>query len=279
MLGQSIQQVLLNQYQKRLSDNPRYSMRAYARDLRLSPGQLSLVMSGKKGISLDRAKTIAEILDLSPLEKDYFVNQAELSFARSKAAKGLAEGALKKLRQYEDAFYLSKDSVTAISDWYHLGILQVMQVQRYENQCKKRGEVEFLSTVLKVPELDVREALLRLKKLEVLKAFEGYHLPVQDYVLTKGEVPSAAIRKFHRQIIQKALVAIETQLVEERFLNTTVMSIQREDYPKLVEDFKDFYRSAMNKYGKSQKSKVKGDSVYALSVQLFKIAHFDGEET
>lgn len=278
MIGQSVQQILLEHYQKRQSDNPRYSMRAYARDLRLSPGQLSLVMSGKKGISLERAKTMVEVLDLSPIEKEYFINQVELSFSRSQAAKSLAESALKKLRQHEDAFYLSKETFTAISDWYHLGILQVMQIQGYSAHCKKKGETQFLAAVLKVPEADIQDALVRLVKLETLKAYDGYHVPVQDYILTKGEVPSAAIRKFHRQMIQKALVAIEAQTVEERFLNTTLICMERADYPKLLEDFKAFYRMVMNKYGKNNRSKPKGDSVYALTIQLFKAAHLDGEK-
>lgn len=48
--------LLKEKLSKRLSLNPKYSLRAFARDLSISSGQLSLVLNGKKGISPERAE-------------------------------------------------------------------------------------------------------------------------------------------------------------------------------------------------------------------------------
>jgi len=267
----TIPDILRSQYHRRVELNPRYSMRAFARDLDVSPGQMSLLLAGKKGISLERAKTMAERLELKSAEKDYFLNQAVLMFARSDAAKKIAKNTLQHLNLQQDAIRLSKEVFIAVSDWHHFGILFAMRLKNYADGCAEFGEAEFLSKTLKVPPVDVESALARLVKLGAIEKQGSIHRALQDYVLTGNGVPSAAIRKFHRQVIQKALVAMESQAIDERYLNTMMMTIDSGDYPKMIEEIKTFYASMMKRYGKDKTQK--GDQVYALALQFFRASH------
>jgi len=271
MTPQTLQEILHSQYHRRVELNPRYSMRAFARDLDVSPGQMSLLLAGKKGISLERAKTMAERMELKAAEKDYFLNQAVLMFARSGAAKKIAKDTLQHLNLQRDSIRLSKEVFIAVSDWYHFGILFAMRLKNYPDGCAEFGEVGFLSKTLKVSEDEIQTALVRLAKLGAIQKQGAFHQPLQDYVLTAGGAPSAAIRKFHRQIMQKALIAMESQSIDERYLNTMMMTIDSGDYPKMIEEIKIFYASIMKRYGKDKTQK--GDQVYALALQFFRASH------
>lgn len=50
--------------------DPHYSLRAFSRDMNISVGQLSMVMSGKQRLSADHACRIAIFLNLS--EDDFY---------------------------------------------------------------------------------------------------------------------------------------------------------------------------------------------------------------
>ena len=55
---------------KRSQGNPKYSLRAYAQQLKMSPGQLSRVLQNKKRMSHEKALEVSSLLKqvtLSPL--------------------------------------------------------------------------------------------------------------------------------------------------------------------------------------------------------------------
>ena len=57
---------------EKVSQNPRYSMRSFAQKLGLSPGGLSLILSRKKKLSVERAYSVAQTLELNDQESEYF---------------------------------------------------------------------------------------------------------------------------------------------------------------------------------------------------------------
>ena len=89
-------EILRDELSKRMSNNPQYSLRAFARDLTVSPQQLCNVMNGRKGMSGGMALAIADRLQFTQGEKDYFCNLVQSQFARSQLAK---DTALKRLNE------------------------------------------------------------------------------------------------------------------------------------------------------------------------------------
>jgi transcriptional regulator with XRE-family HTH domain len=78
-----LQQTLLTKQKK----NSRYSLRAFARDLRVSPSFLSEVLNGKYGISRQLARQIAERLGFDARECDHFCELADLEITDSRTRK------------------------------------------------------------------------------------------------------------------------------------------------------------------------------------------------
>ena len=67
-LSPRFEKLLREKFAERLLRNRRYTLRAYARDLALSPSKVSEMLSGKQGISLKTARRVADKLRLSESE-------------------------------------------------------------------------------------------------------------------------------------------------------------------------------------------------------------------
>ena len=64
----SVNDFLRRELDRRLSTNPRYSLRAFARHLGMSPGELSEVLREKRPMSAKACQKVSRALDLSPAE-------------------------------------------------------------------------------------------------------------------------------------------------------------------------------------------------------------------
>ena len=64
---------LKSELERRLGQNSSYSLRAFARDLQISPGNLSEIVKGKRPLSKKNAQKIAGSLGLNPIEEEAFL--------------------------------------------------------------------------------------------------------------------------------------------------------------------------------------------------------------
>lgn len=76
--------ILQQTLQSKQKKNSRYSLRAFARDLRVSPSFLSEVLNGKYGISRQLARQIAERLGFDAKESAHFCELADLEVTESR---------------------------------------------------------------------------------------------------------------------------------------------------------------------------------------------------
>ena len=113
-------------------------MRAFARDLDLSPQYLSNVINGKKGLSTKTASQIAKRLGFTKNETEYFCNLAQSRFSRNLVDKKIARARLATLsKENETTTHLAEDAFRVISDWYHFAIIELLKLKSTEsNQVK-----------------------------------------------------------------------------------------------------------------------------------------------
>lgn len=91
------QKILAHNLSRRMSMNPRYSLRAFAASLNLAPSKLSEILSGKKGLSPDRAEKTATCLRLEGFERSLFLLSVRAQHARAKNQREIATIELKEL--------------------------------------------------------------------------------------------------------------------------------------------------------------------------------------
>lgn len=95
--------------------NPKYSLRAFANALDLEPSKLSEILSGKKGLSAERAEKICARLRLQGLAKDVFILSVQSQHSRIKKQKDEATKKLKELLLIKNS---RRSQTTRNNAWY-----------------------------------------------------------------------------------------------------------------------------------------------------------------
>lgn len=243
--------VLLEELAKRKTKNPSYSLRAFARDLGISSTSLSDVLSSKRHLSKKNAKLICDALALSPSQTIRMLNEI-------KGHSSFSDEELDSLRLQEDTF-------AAISEWYYIAILSLARIP--ENQANETWIAERLG----ISPLEVRIALERLLRLRFLKIVNGRLKRTVHSVTTTHNVPSSAIRKFHKQNLNKAIESLERDPVPLRFLTSITMAVD----PNRLEEAKTQILRFRNRISKLLET-GKPKEVYHLAIQLIPLTRQRG---
>lgn len=253
------QDFLLEEFRSRRSRNPHYSLRAYARDLGMPASKLSQNLRGLCGISVAKAEKIAAKLQLRDDERQLFLALVESQHARSRVARQQAVHALQKIRE-EKINEISLEKFSTVRDWYHMAILEMTEIKGF------KAESGWIAEKLGLPADLVREAIQRLQNLELLKIENGiWTQSERDLELPSG-VPSRTIREHHKQILTKAIVAVDAVTIEKREYSSMTFAVDA----SMVNEMKTHVREFQRKVARLSQHGEK-DSVYVLSMQLFPI--------
>jgi len=238
-------------------------MRAYARDLNLSPSRLSEVLARKNGLSTKSAAMIAKRIDLDADEETWFCDLVAMNHARSATHRRLAEARVRTRLDRPKTTCLKGDVFRYIADWHFLALVELVGTSEF------RSEPAWIAKRLGISPLVAEDAILTLKRLGIIADRDGSIQVVSEFRTTTDSIPSKAIRRFHSQMILKAERSLHSQPVEERDISGVVMSIATEDLPLARSMIQDFRRELNRVVGGSSKPK---DEVYSLSIQFFRLS-------
>ena len=246
MIQLDFRSFLKQEYASRNAANPAYSLRAFARDLKLSSGRLSDVMNGKSGLSYSTAIKIAKILHLSSEEEKLFVSYSNRRFS-------LTTGLRVSNAKYN---VLPLDQFKVISDWNHFAFLEACLLSNCEKNFK------WFSKHLGMSIDEVKLTHARLMRVGLL---DSDFKPTEDFTATPTDIPSEAIRRHHQQILEKAKLALIKNSIHERDFSTMTVAVSSDDLSEAKLMIKKFRRKFNERFRKSSKK----DRVYCLSIQYF----------
>ncbi|MEW6057233.1 MAG: TIGR02147 family protein, partial [Bdellovibrionota bacterium] len=253
---QNYRQWLEGELTKRCEKNPKYSLRAFARTLGLSPSQLSRILSGKRPLSVPTADQIAFRLGLPPQARSQLLS---LVVNQERALGGRSKKDRKTQDDPSSSLVLSLDAFAVISAWYHYAITELTQVEDFKSQPR------WIASRLGITIAEANAAVKRLVRLGVLsKDHEGNFKKTADSVATTNEIRSSGLRKFHKQILQKAMESLEEIELEKRDVTAITMAIDPKNLPKTKQKIQKFRKTLC-----SQLEKGRPTEVYTRSIQLF----------
>lgn len=275
--GTDFKQILKGELEARLNRNPRYSLRAFAKDLKMAPALLSDILNGKRGMSREWATKVATRLGYAKSEKDLFCDLVESQHARSRVAKAQALARLEK-RVSQGAVLkfltLDQDQFSLISEWYPMAILELMK----SPECKAtaKPELEWFAKKLQLTPIQVSNALERMTKLGMIEMREGKWIVLSPNVQTPDGVASRALKSHHEQLMKKGLEALYTQPVEERDFRGLTIRCKKSDVSRVREKMKKFLQDLDAELSADQD----GTEVYQLSTQFFSLTkEYSSKET
>lgn len=248
-------------YRQKKTRNQAYSMRAFARDIGLSPSRLSEVMSGKERISEKSGILVAENLKLKARTKEFWLNLILAEVGGTPLVRETAIQRVHDIRKDKNLEFIENEKFQIIADWYHGALLEVIALQGQSH------EISDLAKRLDITPAQALEAMQRLELLKFIKKTDaGTFATTFELATTIEDIPSQAARKFHRQIMERGITSVMEDDVDERELNSVVLAVPIARMPEFKTSIRKFFGDFIGQVGEEPK-----DDIYALSVQFFPI--------
>lgn len=234
---------LEEQFAERCGRNSRYSLRAFAGLLQLDPASTSQLLSGKRNPSSRQLFKICARLGV-----DAKANSLLQFFAEEE--------------RDEKSLILGADQFSVIADWYHYAILELSTLKEFSEDPR------WITQKLGISSAEARVAVERLKRLNLLRRKNGRLRRVRGTVSNHISRDTSNARKtLQRQVIGKALVAVDECAQDEKDITSITMCIDPKNLDRARELIKSFRRElcSLLESGDAQR-------VYNLAIQLYPVS-------
>lgn len=252
--------ILSDQFNVRRKVNARYSLRAFARDMSISPSRLSEVISGKGDLSRESGELICKKLNFSPLLSADFLDLIDAQVSPIESARKAARERVELRRNRVDKQYFDEDQFSLIADPKYVLIWTFMGLPAFD------GCATTIARSLKLDLLEVFSALKRLEALKLVQLQNGAWTHVKTQFTAGDQGPSDDIRKFHERMSQMGRASIQNQPMDIRHLDSIVIPFESTRLGEVKQRIANFAQSLIDDFGHG------GDSVYGMSLQFFKMA-------
>ncbi|MNL26258.1 hypothetical protein D3C87_1477750 [compost metagenome] len=254
---------LQNELMERVKRRPHYSLRAFARDLEVSPAALSGFLNGRIQLSTARVSEISKKMKLSLSHVSHWLDLIEAKSGKTAKAKREAELRIQQ-RISKSKKYIDPDLFEMISRWEALALLELLGFE-------KRFSTDEMASYLGLKKTQVGTLLKTLLRLNLIYWNTDRWSPLEEDSFVGNDIPSEAIRHFHGQILKKAAKALKEQTLDQREFRSTIFSMRKKDLPQLKRDLNQFWIDQIAKYAMPNKN----DAVYCFSTQLFDLLEED----
>lgn len=231
---------LQDEFSRRCRTNASYSLRAFAKQLDFDSSTLSQILSGKRKIT---DKVMQKITNKIGHPPSHLTSETENS-------------------KY---MLLSMDAFTVISDWHHYAIMDLTLVKTF------KSDHVWIAQQLQISPLEAKLAIERLLRLGMLVKKNGKlklsKITNTNYI--EGQT-SSAHKEYQRQIITKALHAIDNCPQEKKDITSMVIAANSKKIKEAKEKVKKFRRELCKFLEDGEK-----DSVYQLAVQLYPLTKLE----
>ena len=237
--------VLRLEFCRRKSRNQRYSVRSYARDLRISPGALSQILAGKRPLTVKKAKAIADVLPLPPKERELLISDPKKGEAGIQGTNG---GVLE----------ISEDAYHFVSEWYHYAILSLTKTSSFRN------DPGWIARRLGITPIEASTAIQRLLRMRLLTETDAKNLAEGDSQhLDPDLVPESAHKRYHQQRLEHALNCLDTVEEEHQAIASISLAINLKKLPA-AKGIIDEFRQELTELLEDKET----SEVYNLNIQL-----------
>ena len=242
--------------------NPKWTLGLLSRKLQIQTSTLTRVLNGQREMGEVLRDKLITYLNFNSEEAEYF---RDLSLVPQLASSSRATAALlessAKTHSYGSVKPLSQSESNRMTKWYSFAIWLLARSEGFEPSAQWICERLHFS-------ITVEEAQLTLDDLIssglLTKDLTGKVVAKEGRIESTNDIPSAAIRAHHAQMMDLAKLSLETVPVEQREISGSTIMINSGNLDKA----KNLIRAFRKKLG-ALMEEPSGDSVYQFNVQLF----------
>lgn len=229
-----------------------------------SPNFLKLVMDGKRNLSEQSLSGVCQAFELEGKEVEFFKTLVLFNQAKKVGAKDKAYENLKSLRRDLSNQHMGHGQMDYLEKWHHVAIRELVETTDFQENP------EWISEKLKkkISPSQAKKSLEMLEKLGLIQRDEKGKIKSKQAALTTGnEVASLAAFRYHRDMIQKALEALQEAKAHEREISSLTISVSQELFLEIQERIRNFRKEILALANENEKA----DSIYQLNFQLFNL--------
>jgi uncharacterized protein (TIGR02147 family) len=236
--------------------NPGYSLRAFARRLKLPVSALSGILSGNLPITRKNGEKILENLHVAPPMAEKILQGLRL---RSDSPSPYTSRVLKSQRRYS---LLDMDHFQTISEWQYFAVLSLATTKGW------KSEPAWIASRLGIQIRQAKEVLIRLERLDLLARDDsGRLMPTGKQYRTSSGVPNTFLRRHHVQGLDLARRAMEEDEFDACDFSSMTMAIDPRKLPEAKHRITEFRRSLCQFLEADERTEV-----YRICLQLFPLS-------
>ena len=242
--------ILKEVFTQRQKANAYYSLRAYARDLKVHPSTLSLILKEKRKLPLKNLKTVTAALNLSPSKENLFKE----SFYRTKAR--LDD--IKINEEFKDRYLLDEAYHDIIAEWEHYAILSLIETKDFKSQP------EFIAKKFGINKERAEIVIENLIRANLLINENGKYRLTQNPLRTTEDISSKALRKSHIETLDMGKNKLEEVELEFRDFSSMTIAVNHEKLAEAKTIIREFRQKLASLLRDGEKTEV-----YQVAIQLY----------
>ncbi len=233
---------LRDEFEARKARNPKYSLRAFARDIALAPSQLSDFFAEKKGLSFENAALIAARLKMSEEEIKIFCTEVEADHGRSLKKRMNSQIKINKIRAARGDVVLDLDMCEVLSEWYYSALLELIRIPGQSHEIPKLAKRLGINNEL------VATALTRLLRINLIQKKDGYYVREDSSITSPLGVTNEAKLRWHQNFLEKSMEALFENGKEDKDFKTYTFAYSQSDLPAIQEEIRVFVQDLTKRY-------------------------------
>ena len=230
----------------------------------MSPAALSYMLTGKRPVSTKTAKKLMDRVSLTSAEC-----LALTEWMTDKRKRSPLPPMQDTVPEGVNAYQITLDSFAFISDWFHYGILSLLDIPG------ARFEPKWVARHLGITEIEAKGAMERLARMGIIEEVAGRWKQVTGPIRIASDVPTSATKKFQKQILLKGIESIENDPDEVKDFSSMTLAMDPAQVPYAKQRIREFRRAL------AEELEAKGtpERVYKLTVQIFPVSrHVEKKE-
>lgn len=249
-------------YDYKKASNKAFSYRAFAlRAGYKSPGFYLDIVKGHKSLSPTMAESFAHAIGLKDKELRYFLLMVQFCHTDIPSVQAeifdqmsaLLPKRLRALRENQQDYY---------QNWHNVAIREALGVIDIDRNFADLGQ--FLRP--SIPASQAKSAIETLHALDLIdKNPDGYWKPIDQAVEPSANIPTQNIRQFQKNMMEKAMEALDRIPREQRNISCTTFSVSEQGMQTIMAKVDDFRKQILDIIRADQHE----DRVVQFNIQVF----------
>jgi len=237
-----------------------FSERSFAKEVGFaSPSYLKMILDGKRALSGKFLAPVAKALGLRRDEARFLAALVSFCEAKPGDAQTQALARLQQFRKFREVRAIDPSQYAYFTRWYFVAVREALSGVWAKKPTRE------LAKALGLQVEQVEESLVALQRLGLIEKTARGWVVRDAAVKTPAEVRSQLVREFHKQMIHRALHAIDHRSLAQRDISALTLSLDEQGFRRLKERIAEF-RNAVNAEFSGQPG---ADKVIQVAIQAF----------